>query len=61
MLDEDQRPLLRHLAEEREHHPRLVVPEPGERLVDQQQLRVGGQHHGDLELPLLAVAQLGGS
>src|SRR5690606_39755186 len=39
---------------------RFLRPHAGERLVQQQHLRRGGEHHGDLELALLAVAELGG-
>ena len=31
----------------------------GQRLVQQQHLRFGGQHHGDFQLALYAVAQVG--
>ena len=35
-------------------------PHAGQRLVQQQHLRIAGQRHGDLELPLLAVRQRAG-
>jgi hypothetical protein len=41
------------------HHARgFVGTQAGHRLVEQQQLRLGGERHRELELALLAVAQL---
>ena len=45
------------LRDELDHFQRLFRAHAGKRLVEQQELRLGSQTHGDLELALLAVAQ----
>ena len=40
---------------------RFVLTEAGERLVEQQQLRPGGERDGDLQQPLLAVRETAGA
>ena len=39
------------------HAIRLLASHAGQRLVQEQHLGIGGEHHGDLELTLLAVAE----
>src|SRR3954454_4423768 len=60
VLDDDQG----HLRIELEEHPRQHDPlgprEPGGRLVEHEQPRLGSQREADLELALLAVRQRGG-
>jgi hypothetical protein len=47
-------------GQQRQHALGLFGAHAGQRLVQQQHLRRGGQAHGDLQLPLLAVAQQAG-
>ena len=42
-----------------DHARALVRPHAGHRLVEQEQARIGGERHRDLELAVLAVAQHG--
>ena len=46
-------------ADQRADHLAVGFGEPGQRLVQQQQLGVGGQRDGDFQQPLLAVRQVG--
>jgi hypothetical protein len=45
----------RQTLDQLDHALRLVRAHAGQRLVEQQHARLGGQAHGDLELALLAV------
>ena len=58
MLDEDDGVASRQLLQERNDALRLVVAEPGERLVEEEDLRIGREDHPDLQLALLSIAEL---
>ena len=61
MLDEQQRMLARQVLQQRRHALRFFWSHAGQRLVEQQNLRIARQRHGDLELALLAVRQRAGN
>ena len=59
VLDEEDRVALRRdLPDERRHRLDLDRVHPGGRLVEQEQLRLGGERAGDLDPPLLAVGEV---
>jgi hypothetical protein len=60
VLDEQDRARLAQALEHIDHLGRFLRAHAGQRLVEEQHLGVGGQHHGDLELALLAVAEHAG-
>jgi hypothetical protein len=59
VLDEDVAHVRRQRAQQRHQLPALGRREPGRRFVEEDQARRSGQRHADLELPLLAVRQIG--
>ena len=54
------RPLVADLEDQLLGLPGLLRVHAGGRLVEQEQLRVGGQRPGDLQPPLVAVGQVAG-
>jgi hypothetical protein len=59
VLDQHDGDFLPQLLQQRHHARGFGDAEAGHRLVEQQQLRLGGERHRKLELALLAVAQFG--
>ena len=58
MLDEQDCDPTLQLAEKRDDFLQLGGPQPGERLVEHQEARFGGERHRKLKLTLLAVGKL---
>ena len=61
VLDQQHRMLARQALEQGGHALRFLRAHAGQRLVEQQDLGVAGERHGDLELALLAVRQRAGN
>src|SRR5262245_28683804 len=59
MLDQQDRQLALELAQRPDHARALLRSHSGHRLVEQQHARSRGERHGDLELPVLAVTEIG--
>lgn len=58
MLNQHNGLLALELTEKRDHAGGFVRPHPGYRLIEQEHARGGCQRHGDLELPVLAMAEI---
>ena len=59
VLDQHDGDFLPQFLQQRHHARRFGDAEAGHRLVEQQQLRLGGERDREFELALLAVAQFG--
>jgi hypothetical protein len=60
VLDQQHAALALEALQEADQALRFLDAHAGHRLVKQQQSRIAGQRHGDLELALLTVAEVGG-
>ena len=60
MLDEDQSVVRHERAQELLHAGDVVHAHAGQRFVEQQQLWLAGQRHGDLEATAQTVAEVAG-
>jgi hypothetical protein len=59
VLDQQHGVGLAKLADQRADHLAIGLGQAGQRLVQQQQFRVGGERDGDLQQPLFAVREVG--